>query len=406
TTLGGCKGKDKHASDDTGVVRVADVKAERAQARRAATAACIDGLATPAPPGALDGGLGALLDRCQVCGVSWQPVVALSRIDPDDGPGPDVPPADRAIAVLDACDALCSTRAREEIAGPMRDAAAGQAPSQPWRKLAEVCPDVMGTDARTIRFARGTWFALAEVGRALWSPDVTAAQAARRDAAALEFPLPPYSQVSTAVALPESDVLAPWLPRIGVTIAATELHVGALPWVEVTDGKLALVPAPGDAYPGVNVPLPSAAAALGDLRGALTGSKHRADADLSPVLLAPRAMPAARVLEVMAALPGPQFLAATRKTRGAEPWAEPLGAIPVSLAAGPAPAGVPRIAPTGLGADAATEIQSLLAEAEGHRDLSVLVLPAGATVSYLADALGAMHAGGVTTAIVVQEPAR
>ncbi|MCA9679527.1 MAG: hypothetical protein KC464_31135, partial [Myxococcales bacterium] len=97
TTLGGCKGKDKHASDDTGVVRVADVKAERAQARRAATAACIDGLATPAPPGALDGGLGALLDRCQVCGVSWQPVVALSRIDPDDGPGPDVPPADRAI---------------------------------------------------------------------------------------------------------------------------------------------------------------------------------------------------------------------------------------------------------------------------------------------------------------------
>lgn len=319
---------------DAGLIRAEDVKAERAATRASATAACAEALATRSTAGP-DRGLAALLARCGVCGVSFEPLVALSRIDPDDGPGPDVPTADEALAVLDACDAVCSTRARQELFEPLRAAHDGQAPSRPWRKLAEVCPDAIGVDARTRRFARGSWFALHQVVRALWSAEAPAAFTAARAAADLEFPLPPYSEASTALALPDVDgaALAPWLPRVHLTVTDKDVRVGALPWVTADAGRLVLVPAPGDDYPGIAVPLPQLRAAVTALTAELGKTTRPANAALQPVILAPRGLPARRVAEVVAALGGGAYLGVTPRAPGAVAWSEPVGALAIELVA-------------------------------------------------------------------------
>jgi len=40
--------------------------------------ACAAALTAPAAAGSIDQGLGAVLDACTPCGVSWQPLVVLS----------------------------------------------------------------------------------------------------------------------------------------------------------------------------------------------------------------------------------------------------------------------------------------------------------------------------------------
>jgi hypothetical protein len=131
-----------------------------------------------------------------------------------------------------------------------------------------------------------------------------------------------------------------------VTIAADMIHTGALPFVRMSKGMLGLV---GDDYPGTRTEDPQ------------PGEKV--------VLIAPKSLPASRLLEVAAKLPSPVYLAATPKQHAA-PWPEPLGAIPTPFAT----------------------------SGDGTR----IELPATATVSDVADALAAAPAG--TTAIVSLSP--
>ncbi len=362
--LAACKGAPGKASaGDAGVIRLKDEVAARAAAKQRAAMSCAEAL--PALPiESRDRGLPALLARCPVCDVSFEPLVALSRIDPDDGPGDDTPTAEQVLAVIDACGGLCSTRAREEIFDPLRQAHEGQAPSRPWRKLAEICPEAVGVDAHTLRFARGTWFALHQVVRALWSADLPTELAAARDAAVLEFPLPAYSAASTAIALPSLGGLMSWAPRIHVTIAAKEIRIGALAWVTVKDGALQLVDAPDQDYPGPAVALDQAAAAIATLRATLAAAPRPANAELAPVLIAPRALPARRIAEVVAAIGDGAFLAATTRMASGNAWPEPVGAAPIEL-----------VARAGAG-------------------VHTITLPATATARDLADALAAAHAQG------------
>ena len=286
---------------------------------------------------ALDGGLAAVLAACTPCGVPWTPLVALSTTDPDAPAPPPLPGPDEVLAVLDACGATCRGSARTEVAELLRAAQAGRAPATAWRTIAKDCPGALRVDGRSERFARGTWYALDRIAAAL-GRDVDA-----------EFPLPPYSAASTALAVPRAANVAP-PPRRHVTIGETTVHGGLLPRVALRAAGPTVV---GDDYPGA--PLDDAALAA---------------LDEPVVLIAPRGLAAARVLEVAARLRHPPRLAATPREHGA-PWPEPLGAIPVALA---------RDATDGV------------------------MLPATATVADLAIALEAAAARGVAATSVAVAP--
>jgi hypothetical protein len=293
--------------------------------------ACRTALAAPRAED-VDGGLGAVLAACTPCGVPWDPLIRISSIDPESS-ATALPEPVAVLDVLDACKTPCSSAARSEVGAALRQA--DRKPAAPWRKIAERCPGALQLDAHTRRFARGTWYALERIAAAV--PDATA-----------EFPLPPFSEASTALALPRVDAVAPWHPRYHVTVAADMIHAGALPFVRVTRGGLSLV---GEDYPGVKTDAPAPPA----------GEKI--------VLIAPKSLRASRLLEVAAKLPAPVYLAATPH-RHAAPWPEPLGAIATPFAT----------------AGTGTKVE----------------LPATATVSDVAAALAAAPAG--TTAIVSLSP--
>jgi len=347
-------------------------------ADRAATTvstACARVLAAP-PATEIDGGLGAVLAACTPCGVPWDPLIAVSAIDPDGPPpetaAPALPPPTAIFDVLDACRAPCSSSARAEVAELLRDA--DRTPSAPWRKLAERCPEALRVDAHTRRFARGTWYALARITAAIGTDEALAG--VRR--APPEFPLPPLSEAATALALPRVDRLAPWHPRVHVTVTESMIQTGVLPWVELGDGGPSLVPGPGLDYPGDPVSLDAVARVVGEITAALAPSRHPADAEPRPLIVAPRGLAAARVLAVVARLPGRAYLAATPPTHAA-PWPEPLGAIPIGFTVGATEA--PRSSPT----------------------LVTVTLPATAKVADLAAALTALPPG-VDTALIVLAP--
>jgi hypothetical protein len=359
--------------------------------RAAALAACADALAAVPSPGHLDGGVAVLLDRCTPCGVSWRPLVALSSYDPDEPPT-DLPRADEVLAVLDACGATCVGRARDGAMDLLRAAWAGRTPAAPWKKIADRCDGALRVDAHTRRFARGTWYALDQLTRAVW----------RDDTPEVELPLPPLSEASTAFALPRVDRVAPWRPRVHVTITEDHVHVGVLPWVSLTAAGPALVPGPGVDYPGVRVEPDQLAAALTDVVRAVAGSRRRADAETRPIVIAPRAMPVARVLERIAGLPDRIHLAATPSLPGPTAWPEPVGAIPVAFApAGPA-VGVPELDLSRPGRPVPHE----LAEAPLPPATTIvhLLAPASWQVIDLAGALAALAVRGVDTALITLVP--
>lgn len=274
-------------------------------------AACVAALA--APRDGLDGGLGALLDRCTPCGVSWAPLVAISAFSPDEPPA-DPPDPDAILGVLDACRATCTGTARTEVADLLRNAT--RAPAAPWRKLAERCDGAMPVDDASRRFARGTWYALDRIARAV--PESHGA----------EFPLPPLSEASTALALPRADRLAAWAPTALVTVTADRATPGVLPRVRLTpEGARAVAPA---------VPV-----------------------DAPVTLVAPRGLRVARVVEVVETLSAPPYLAATPR-RNPAPWPEPVGAIPVALARSTDAAAPPLVLPaTATVADLAAALERL-----------------------------------------------
>ncbi len=322
-----CKGKDaapaQHLAE--GAVAATPPDASRAEA----LAACTTALA--APRTGLDGGAGTLLAGCAPCGVSWTPLIMLSSFDPD-GPAPEsLPGAAAVLDVLDACQATCTGNARDALTSALRDAQAGKAPSKPWRKLAE-CKDALALDDRSERFARGTWYALAQIAKALWSADAPPALRAARDATPLEFPLPPLSESSTAIAVPHSDVLAAVPPRILVTIDQGAVRLGALPYVKLDAAGATLLTTAAPDYPGPLVPLET----LDHQIAEIVEASRALDLTVSPALIAPRGMPARRLIEVLARMPGSRaYLAATPATPPHAPWPEPIGAIPIFISTAP-----------------------------------------------------------------------
>ena len=327
---------------------------KKPEARRGLDAACAAALAS--------GDAAESLRRCTPCGVSWEPLIALSSTDPDTVPE-RLPGPIEVFEVLDACGATCQGTARTEVAELLRSAQDGHTPAAPWRRMAERCDGALRAGGDTLRCARGTWYAFDQIARAIWAEGAPPAIAALRERPPV-FPLPPLTAASTGYAMPRTDQLATWRPRLHLTITEAQVHVGALPYVVLGKSGPELELGPAGSYPGREVTADKVGPALAAMDG---GGRP------GPVVIAPRALGAARVLEVIAGLDGPVHLGATPKTRGADPWPEPVYAIPVALS--PRPDGA-----------------------------EPLVLPASSRVADLADALAGLAARGVATAYVTLDP--
>jgi hypothetical protein len=340
-----------------------------------AAVGCKDG---KKPPDRLDaacvaalraGDAGAALRTCRPCGVSFAPLVALSSTDPDEVPE-GLPGPVEVFEILDACQATCQGTARTEVAELLRSAQEGHTPAAPWRRIADKCEGALRLDKSSVPFARGTWYALDQIKRAIWADDAGAWVTPLRDDPPV-FPLPPLTQASTGYAMPRVDALAAWRPRVHVTVTEKQVHVGALPWVILSKDGPKATSGFTRGYPGPEVEPGGVAAALRAIADRPDDDVPAGDA--GPVVIAPRGLRASRVLEVIGELAQPVFLAATPKTRGAEPWPEPVFAIPVALA--PRPDGA-----------------------------EPLVLPASSTVANLAEALAKLAEREVTRAYVTLDP--
>jgi len=240
-------------------------------------APCVEAIdrARAAPPHAR---VAAILSSCRPCGVAWTALAA-----------PSVVPGD-VLEIVDACGGACSPQARTHLSEALHDLATEGAPNRPWRQLAHDCPAAAGVDAATARYASATWYALAKIAAGLG--------AQRASAAPVQLPVPVRSAIGTAPNIPLARAADARRPRWQLTITSAEVRLGAMPTAELAPGRLSIVDA-GEPYPGEAVALDAVGARL----DALTATLPPGPGDLDGVLvIAPRRLPATRVLEVVRAL--------------------------------------------------------------------------------------------------------
>lgn len=304
-----------------------------------------------------DGDAAEAVRHCRPCGVSFEPLIVLSSTDPDaDTKG--LPGPVEVFEILDACQATCKGSARTEVAELLRSASEGHTPAAPWRRIAEKCDGALRTDEHTIRYARGTLYVFDQIARAIWADDAPPEAKEMRESPP-RFPLPPMTAASTGYAYPRVDTIASTSPDHHVTINESQIHTGSMPRVELTKDGPKLADDMDPDYPGQEI-------SHDDLKQKFSGGRHT-------LLIAPRGLRVSRVFEVMQGVNATFFLATTPKTRTAEPWPEPLYAIPVELAHAP----------------------------DGAEPL---MLPASSTVANLAEALAKLAERKVTRAYVTLDP--
>jgi hypothetical protein len=254
------------------------------------TAACEAALtqATGAPPRER---VASILAGCRPCGASWDAITAAER--------GTAQPADVA-AAIDACGGACTGTARTAFVDALANVATGDAPALPWRQLARACPHTLGVDDARARYASATWYALHHIAAGITGTarDAGASALAAR-AQGLVLPLPARSVVGTGFILGASERVDPRLARIHVSVTTAGATVGALPLARLAPGAVELVALPGQPYPG-------ASAALDEVGARVDALAHELGAGVGdldgPVVVAPHAQEASRVLEVLRAL--------------------------------------------------------------------------------------------------------
>ena len=256
-----------------------------------------------------------VIDGCPVCGKDWTPLLRWS-IEPQSGG----PRREDIEAVMVACNAFCTGDSKLKFMGTV-DKARGTDARTPWRTLASACKEKVGA-VPDDRFMSAPYFALDRIARA------TAARGGdtAAKAAALTVPLPAVTLSGVGVVLPDADAVSPSVsPDLHVTLLGDVIHVGRMPrgklgssGVEVDLGK--------PPYPGEQV----AASALGAKLLELVGE----DKMQTLMLLAPHAMPAHKLVTIIAAASAvaPVYLGA-HAGEAPEGW-QLAGAIPISLEAG------------------------------------------------------------------------
>jgi hypothetical protein len=308
----------------------------------------------------------ALLDGCQPCG-DWQPLLTWNTLGSMGGP-----PRAAIEGALLACHAFCTAAAKQRFLNTL-DAARGQPTRGPWRWLGDMCKAEVSAVPDS-RYMGAPYFALDRIARTL------AAASALGDPP-LELPLPALSISGVGMELPEvaAAAAAAVVPADAgaavLTVDATQTRLGTLPVARMSAAGLTVV---GD-YPGPAVEPSKLAAALAD---------HPA------LLLAPRALPAARLAEVVKIAGGHELRLAVAAPNPGD-WSLPT-ALPVALVAAESRGGGVRLALASPG-DAVREA----ANADLARGIPVIVAEPSATTQELAAVLAALATHGARRASLV-----
>ena len=311
----------------------------------------------------------ALLDSCHPCG-DWQALLLWNN--PADVGGPPRSAIEQSML---ACNAYCVPDAKQRFLGTL-DAARGQDTRGPWRALGEVCKDAVSAVPDT-RFMGAPYFALDRIARSIADPALLAQ---------IQVPLPALTLTGVGVALPQGP-LQPSDGGLGaITVDARQILLGSLPIAQLTPTGLHVS---GD-YPGTPLDPKALAAAL--TTPALAG----------PIsVLAPRELPAARIVDVIAAAGGHELRLAVA-ARGPGGWSVP-GSIPIAMTAKPA-SGIR------LAVDSSPENAIKAAKAADHAALTrtpvTIALAPSATVANLATVLGALVYFEVKTVTITRPPGK
>jgi hypothetical protein len=311
----------------------------------------------------------ALLDSCRPCG-DWQPLLQWNN--PPDIGGPSRASIEQTML---ACNAFCDPNAKQRFLGTL-DAARGQDTRGPWRHLGEVCKAEVSAEPDT-RFMGPTYFALDRIARAIGDPALLAA---------IQVPLPALSVSGVGVSLP----LGPLRPADAgfgaITVDAAHIQLGSLPIAQLSPTGLRVS---GD-YPGTALDGKALAVAL--TTPALDGK---------PIaVLAPRELPATRIVDVIAAAGGHELRLAVG-ARGPGGWSVP-GTIPIAMIARPVAAGL-RLTLDGT-PDLAIKAATAAPRAQLTAAPVTIALTPAATVANLASLLGALVFFEVKT-VAITRPA-
>lgn len=317
----------------------------------------------------------ALLDGCKPCG-EWTPLLQWNKPTEDGGP--------KLKAIEDAmlgCKAYCDPNAKQRFIGALDEARGKPTDRAPWRMLGDFCKEAVSSSGDA-RFMSAPFFALDRIAR-----DVAARSDGAPLLAAIDLPLPAVSQTGQGLALPDSGVTKPAAPTSQLTITADEVRVGPLPHGKL--GAAGVTVSAGEPYPGNPVTLAELPAALDKLA--------------PPVLVfAPKALPAARLVQVIAALTSakPRTLFLAVAATSTLPGWPVYGMSPVELV-GAVP-GKPTV--TYQVGEVGDEVLKQIAPATLTSPAAIVVQP-GATVQSVATVLGGLAYKDVKTVVITAAPA-
>ena len=305
--------------------------------------------------------LGGIVENCRPCG-DWHVLLAWNKPVEDGGP-----PEAKIEEAMTACRAFCTPNAKQQFLGVLPDSR-GKTSNKPWRTLGEQCKEAVSA-VPDVRFMSAPYFALDRIARATGADPKLAPLAA-----AVEIPLPAVSITGIGFDLPEAAVTKPELPKLHVTVIASELRIGRLATAKLTkDGVV--VEQGTTPYPGELVTAKDLRAKL----DALTGSPTE-----RVMVIAATGVPAARIAVVAKAAGTHELVLAVAASGAPHGWTLP-GIVPVVLDAKPSQAFEWK-----LDADVDKAIADLKAKpAEAFLAPRITIAPK-ATVADLAKLLGAL----------------
>jgi hypothetical protein len=266
-------------------------------------------------------------------------------------------------AALTHANAFCTNDAKARFMNELEDARDKQT-ERPWRVLGEKCGDKV-SGVPDLRFMSAPYFALDRIARATAAHPTLAPLAA-----AVELPLPPVSMTGVGFELATASVMKPELPQWQVTVTNAEIRVGLLPSAKLGANGVTVDLGPHP-YPGELVDAKALAGKIPD--------------DEPVLLLAPAAMPAQRLADVVRALPGRDLALGVAASGGPKGWAM-AGVVPILLDAKPDPKAVDWPLDANIEA-AIADLKGKPAEAFAHPRVTIAK---DATVAHLAKLLGAL----------------
>ena len=243
-----------------------------------------------------------LIEGCAVC-PGWNTILTWNR----EGTKPE-----QLQAHLEDCKAFCTGDAKMKFIA-QANKAKGSSNDTAWRRLADACGDRVDASSDH-RFMSAPYFMLDRIGRAL---------GAKLDA--ITLPLPALTVAGTGLVLPELDTdVAPDGTVFAITLIGDAIHVGKLPRAKLSASGVN-VDLGTPPYPGDDVKLEQLAEAITNLVG---------QTKAQVALLAPREMPAAKLVPIIAVAGpvAPLYLGATSPESPAG-WQLP-GAVPYPLQVG------------------------------------------------------------------------